>query len=280
MTTERRLPIADYSHLEPLPDPPRGEPDMRQSDRILAFHAILSLHFAHRDDVLICGDGYLRRITRGEPGDFAPDMVVAFGVNPTAIVARNGYVISEVGKPPELVLEVGSYSTGPRDYTIKRQRYAEYGVGEYWRFDPSGGRFHDAPMAGDILTVEGGYAPLPVNRDPDGLLWGYSPVLDLELCWDNGQLRFRNPHTKEFLPTPEEARFLLLDADARADNAEARADNAEARADNAETRADNAEARADDAIAQAEAERRARLEAEEQVRILQAELERRNRQDE
>ena len=64
---------------------------------------------------------------------------MAFGVDPAAIFARNGYVISEVGKPPDFVLEVASESTGRRDYTHKRAIYAEYGVAEYWRFDRSGG---------------------------------------------------------------------------------------------------------------------------------------------
>ena len=47
--------------------------------------------------------------------------------------------VDEVGKPPDLVLEVASESTGRRDYTFKRDGYEKMGVGEYWRFDPSGG---------------------------------------------------------------------------------------------------------------------------------------------
>ena len=81
---------------------------------------------------------------------------MTFGVDPKAIVARNGYVISEVGKPPDFVLEVASRSTGRRDYTVKRDGYAGYGVREYWRFDHTGGRFHDAALAGDVL-VDGRY---------------------------------------------------------------------------------------------------------------------------
>ena len=109
MTTRGSLKKPDtggHSHLEPLPDPPR-EPDMQQRRRTAAFDAILTAHFAHRNDVLISGDGYLRRDPANEDEQFAPDCVVAFGVNPDAIVSRNGYVISEVGKPPDFVLEVG-----------------------------------------------------------------------------------------------------------------------------------------------------------------------------
>jgi hypothetical protein len=193
---------ADYSHLEPLPDPPR-ERDMQQDVGINAFRRVLEPHFAHRDDVLIAGGGFLRHEATNDAERLAPDCVVTFGVNPDAIVARNGYVISEVGKPPDFVLEVASRSTGRRDYTVKREGYAGYGVQEYWRFDRTGGRFHDAPLAGDML-VDGRYQPLPIHDEADGLIWGHSAVLGLDLCWDDGEFRLRNPMTGEFLPKPAE----------------------------------------------------------------------------
>ena len=221
MTTKLRPQIADYSHLEPLPDPPPREPDMQQEQRIFAFYGILDLHFAHRDDVLIAGGGYLRNLPYDSTEIFASDCVIAFGVNPDGIVARNGYVISEVGKPPDFVLEVASRSTGRRDYTVKRNGYAAYGVQEYWRFDPSGGRFHDASLAGDLLAGEE-YQPFPINQDPDGLIWGYSPALDLEICWDNGEVQLRNHYTKEFLPRPRQERRMREAETARADAAEER----------------------------------------------------------
>ena len=155
MTTRGSLKKPDtggHPHLEPLPDPPR-EPDMQQRRRTAAFDAILMAHFAHRNDVLISGDGYLRRDPANEDEQFAPDCVVAFGVNPDAIVSRNGYVISEVGKPPDFVLEVASRSTGRRDHTVKRTGYAGYGVQEYWRFDHTYGRYHDTALAGDVLQA-------------------------------------------------------------------------------------------------------------------------------
>ena len=193
---------ADYSHLEPLPDPPR-ERDMQQDVGINAFRRVLEPHFAHRDDVLIAGGGFLRHEATNDAERLAPDCVVTFGVNPDAIVARNGYVISEVGKPPDFVLEVASRSTGRRDYTVKREGYAGYGVQEYWRFDRTGGRFHDAPLAGDML-VDGRYQPLPIHDEADGLIWGHSAVLGLDLCWDDGEFRLRNPMSGEFLPKPAE----------------------------------------------------------------------------
>ena len=234
MTTRSTLrpQIADYAHLEPLPDPER-EPDMQQRMGIKAFDRALDLHFAHRNDVLISGEGYLRYEATNDAERLAPDCVVALGVNPEGIIARNGYVISEVGKPPDFVLEVASRSTGRRDYTVKREGYAGYGVQEYWRFDHTGGRFHDAPLAGDTL-VDGEYERLEIHEGSGGMLWGHSAVLGLDLCWDDGELRFRDPMTGEFLPTPEELQAERDAAESRADAEQARADTAEARAAAAE----------------------------------------------
>ena len=218
-TALRPPPPDEYAHLEPLPDPPRIR-DMQQYVSIAAFDSSLRAHFAQRADVLVCGGGYLRHEAGDDAERLAPDCVVAFGVNPEAIVARNGYVISEVGKPPDFVLEVASRSTGRRDYTVKRSGYAGYGVREYWRFDHTGGRYHDVALAGDRL-VAGEYEPIRITEESDGLKWGHSPVLGLDLCWDEGTLRFYDPVAGKYLPTAEEWQARHAAAEARAAVAEA-----------------------------------------------------------
>ena len=186
-----------------LPDPPRI-PDMQQELQLRGIATALALYFKKRDDVIVAGLGYLRHDATNESERYAPDCVVAFGVDPAAIVARNGYVISEVGKPPDLVIEVASKSTGKRDYTIKRDAYARYRAREYWRSDESGGRWHDAALAGDTL-VDGKYVPIEIIQDEDGRFWGYSAVLDLHVCWDDGRTRFYDAKTSRFLPDYIEA---------------------------------------------------------------------------
>ena len=64
-----------------------------------------------------------------------PGLLVAFGVDPEAYDASNGYIVSEQGKPPDYVLEVASESTGSADVGEKREYYAGLGIEEYWRFD-------------------------------------------------------------------------------------------------------------------------------------------------
>ncbi len=64
------------------------------------------------------------------------------------------------------MLEVASESTGCRDETTKHEDYESKGVLEYWRFDPSGGQFHQTHLAGDRL-VEGKYQPVSIHRVND-----------------------------------------------------------------------------------------------------------------
>ena len=106
---------------------------------------------------------------------------MAFGVDPAAYKANNGYVISVQGKPPDFVLEVASASTGVIDVTDKRDDYAALGIGEYWRFDETG-EHHGARLAGDRL-VDGEYIPIDIEEVAEGILTGIQrgvePVLAL-----------------------------------------------------------------------------------------------------
>ncbi len=166
MTTNQRLEATQAERREdpvPLPNPPLKVDAMQQFPILANTEQILSRWYGGRNDVLVGGQGYLcadRRNIRSSP---VPDCVVAFGVDARRIFDTNGYVISEVGKPPEFVLEVASKTTGRRDYEVKRGIYAEMGVLEYWRFDWTGGRYHDAPLAGDSLSGSV-YTPFPIEE--------------------------------------------------------------------------------------------------------------------
>ena len=187
-----------------------------------------------------------------------PDMSVTLDGDRALIEEQSGYEIDMHGKALDFALEVASPTTGVVDYTDKRRDYERFGVREYWRFDPSGGRFHDAPLAGDKL-VDGGYRAIEIVEEPDGRRWGYSEALGLELWWDDGMLRLREPETGEFLRTPDEIYVEYQAAESRVDTAESRVADAESRAVEAEARAateraarESAEAR----LAEMEAEMR------------------------
>ena len=209
-----------------LPDPPRL--DMLEFPHVSRIMWILERRYSHLPDVVIMTQGYLCFDTRGDrSGWLAPDCLVSFGVSMEVARRRHGYVIAEQGKPPDFVLEVASESTGRRDYTVKRDGYAAFGVAEYFRFDDTGGRYHDQPLAGDRL-VDGAYEPIPVTADADGNERCYSETLGLYLCWENARLRLWDPNTRAYLNDYDEAL-----ADARLEERDARL-AAEARADAAE----------------------------------------------
>ena len=219
-----------------LPDPPK-KVDMLQHKHIARAHVILEDRYANDPSTFVSGSGYLR-LTSGIRSGFAvPDCLVAFGVDAAALEKANGYVIDEVGKPPDVVIEVASPTTGLRDYTTKRRIYGDMGAPEYWRFDETGGQYHDEPLAGDILS-DGEYRRAPIRVDPDGTFWGYSPALRLFLVWDDGRLRFYDPATRDFLPDLSESKRQTAAAERRADRANHRADISDRRADRADRRAD------------------------------------------
>ena len=226
MTTRTIAAPAGPEPFVVLPDPPRL--DMLEFPHVSRIIWMLERRYSQLPDVVIMTQGYLCFDTGGDrSGWLAPDCLVSFGASMDVAKRRHGYVIAEQGKPPDFVLEVASETTGKRDYTVKRDGYAAFGVTEYFRFDDTGGEYHDRPLAGDRL-VDGSYEPVPITTDADGNLRGYSETLGLHLCWENGRLRFWDPETGAYLNDYDDAEDARLAAEARADAAEARADAAEA----------------------------------------------------
>ena len=221
--------------IEELPDPPE-KTDMQQDRHYVPVRSTLEAHFGKRGDVLVAGNGYLI-VSRGSVRDwkdhFYPDCVVAFGVDPETIIDTNGYVISEVGKPPDFVLEIASETTAQRDETVKRKGYAEMGVSEYWRFDGSGEGRYSQPLAGDRL-VGGSYRAIELNEESDGEMRGYSRALSLYLCSDGRCLRLWDPTNREYLPTHVEAIEGQTEAVAERDRERSARIEAERRAAEAE----------------------------------------------
>ena len=183
--------------------------------------------------------------------------MAAFNCDMARCWEDNGYSLESQPHPPEFVLEVASKTTGIVDYTEKRADYERYGVAEYWRFDPTGGDYHDDALAGDRL-VEGRYERIAIDWIDDYHRRGYSEALGLFVCWEREVLRFYDPALGRYLRT-------LTESEARGDAEAARAD--------AESHARRREAHARrQAEARADAEARARRQAEARL----AELTRRH----
>ena len=175
--------------------------------------AALELYLVGRDAV-VTGEAPLGwRAGRGV--DFVvPDLLIAFDADARVIRTQNGYSINYQGKPPDFVLEIASKTTAGNDEEGKRQKYAGYGVPEYWRFDDTEGEYYQAPLAGDQLE-NGEYRPIPVSETSWARIRGYSAALNLYVCWEYGHLRFYDPARQRYLPSHYEET-------ARADAAEER----------------------------------------------------------
>ena len=208
-----------------LPDPPEHPEDqMTNFDHLTNTSIIEPLrhYLGNQQTTLITGDKYLcRTVTRNLSGSRYPDLLIAFDADLEAHKRRNGYIIDEQGKPPDFVLEIASRRTGREDVVDKRNDYAGLGIPEYWRFDETGS-FHRTRLAGDRLAPDGRYQPIPIEGVADGVLQGFSQVLNLYLRWENGQLRWHDPATGRHIATFEGEREARLQAEARVRELESR----------------------------------------------------------
>ena len=181
------------------PGPEHLREDMLQAEPIAESDQILRAYFSLQSHTLVDSGGFIFY----DPDDMVrrrvrPDVYVVFGVDAASVRERDGYVIHEAGKPPDFALEVASNSTRRRDMGPKRTLYAQIGFGEYWRFDPTGGGHYGYSLAGDILA-DGAYQPVELTTEDDGMLWGYSPALDLCLCSRDSRLLYYDRKTGRYL---------------------------------------------------------------------------------
>ena len=174
------------------------------------------------------GDTFIYFVEGDNRRSVAPDCYVVFGLSEAAqrslsLEGNNTYLLWEVGKSPDFILEIGSKSTAQVDLGSKRDLYAEIGVLEYWRYDATGGDFYGEPLVGERL-VDGEYRRLELRYAGDGSVRAISEVLNLELCWADGELRFWNPVEQHWLLSQEEEQDGRLAAEALAERERARAD--------------------------------------------------------
>ena len=212
--TTRTFPVPEAIRRAPYPfpdAPPKEDVNDYLFLSVPGYPPALIRHLGSLETTAVMAGIYIsQRLPTTQRGLFYPDLVIAFDIDMEAIIARKGFVISEQGKPPDFVLEVGSETTGRRDVETKRDGYAALGIPEYWRFDPSGGLYHRSPslpgaaLAGDRL-VNGRYEPFPIYRTDEGDYRGHSPSLNLELRWESGELLWYDPVEHRYLPNYNEA---------------------------------------------------------------------------
>ena len=217
MTSKTTTLTQQTGELERFPDyPPRD--DMQNWLYLYDSSVLTSLaiHFADAPNVTVASEVPVGPGLPVRDDVRIPDLLMVRDGDRELMEEQRGYAIDRQGKPPDFALEVASLTTGRADYTDKRTDYERFGILEYWRFDSSGGEYHDAALAGDLL-VEGKYEPIAIETLQEGMLRGYSEALGLYVCWEDGRLRFFDPRTEGYLRSHDEA-------EARAGTAEARAE--------------------------------------------------------
>jgi Uma2 family endonuclease len=226
MLPYRKQGEIDYASLDFDPDVSEHPDDsMDQNDEMDEIMGLLRSRFTgfgSRPDVFLSRETNICYDPSNLNVRISPDIYLAFGVDAQAIRPRKLYLPWEAGKPPDWALEIASASTGRQDVNRKPAIYARIGVPEYWRFDPTGGDYHGEPLSG-LGLVNGVYQSLELTTEPDGVLKGYSPVLELSLAWDEGWPRFYDPATGAYLENWRAEQAARTEAEARAAEAEAEA---------------------------------------------------------
>ena len=222
-----------------LPDPPEREPDEMTSIKHLAMTGSmhhLARHLGSPDTTLVSAELYITEVPYPSRGGRRrrPDLLLAFDVDPELYHRSNGYVISEQGKPPDLVLEVASESTARRDLGSKRDDYEAFSIPEYWRFDETGEYYGDRLFSERL--VDGVYEPIEIERLSGDILQGHCDVLDLDIRWHDGRLEWYDPETGRHIATFDDERVARVKAEARVDDERAARIEAETRAESAEAR--------------------------------------------
>ena len=186
------------------PSPPTAAPDAAQfpdfpprADMMNTTHihddgnqSALRLHLGNPETTVVLGEVPVHwNVPASRAGVRVPDLLIAFNIRRARIIARKGYSIREQGKPPDFVLEVASDTTARHDETGKLHDYANFGIAEYWLYDPDWGRRYEKGLTGWTLR-SGRYVPIPIHEHAPNMHYGYSAVLNLYVCWEYGKLRW------------------------------------------------------------------------------------------
>jgi Uma2 family endonuclease len=155
----------------------------------------LSLFYANDPKVYVSGNLIVCYDPTDRRKHVAPDIFVVKGVSKDL---RRNYLVWKEGKPPDLIIELTSYSTWEEDLEDKYLLYQNVlRVPEYFLFDPQA-EYLKPPLQGYRLR-EGGYVRIEAvqGRLP-------SEVLGLHLERHEDDLRLYDPTAKRWLLAPEE----------------------------------------------------------------------------
>ena len=175
-----------------------GETDIHR-DLMIDLIEALGNYYIDQSQVYVSGNILLLYDQADPNAHYSPDVLVALEVEK---IQRENYKLWEIGKAPDLVIEVTSKSTKLQDIGIKKGLYEAIGVREYLLFDPRGEYLRPRFQ---VYRQEGsGFYPVLIPEDTGYL----SQSLNLIFREVDNQLRIIDPVTNTMLRNPkEEARF-------------------------------------------------------------------------
>lgn len=168
---------------------PMGENTLQFQWIITLFHGLENLFF-DRPDVFVAADLFWYPV-KGDPTTvIAPDIMVVVG-RPKG--HRGSYKQWEEGKvPPQVVFEIESPGNTAKEKAAKKAFYREFGVGEFYEYDPESDDLQIWLRAGKQLKAV---------KDVDGFV---SPRLGIRFELPaGGPLRVIRPDGRPFLTYQE-----------------------------------------------------------------------------
>jgi Uma2 family endonuclease len=225
-------PLSYYDPNDPYPESD-GQPmaeNTEQYEWLVKIKENLEILFADREDVFVAGDLLWYPVPdRKISGPIAPDVMVAFG-RPKG--RRGSYLQwEEEGIAPQVVFEVLSPSNSRMEMANKLRFYDQYGVEEYYIYDPE--RHH----------LEIWLRQRERLKRVSHLKGWVSPRLGIRFVLTPDTLEIYDPEGRPFLSSVELAR-LAKAAVARAEQETARAEQEAVRAEREAVRAEREARRA------------------------------------
>jgi Uma2 family endonuclease len=155
----------------------------------------LKVHFQTRTDVYVSGN-IMFYYEEGNPRKvFSPDVMVCFGVSGED---RRTYKLWEEKQFPQVVFEISSRGTWGEDLNKKWFLFQQFGVKEYYIFDPEYDYLPEPLIAYRVKRGELKQIPIKNGRI-------FSEEIGLEIVDTGKGLRLYNPETKQFMRTLSES---------------------------------------------------------------------------
>jgi len=191
LTQAGTKPVVEYPSTD-------GEPiaqNTKQYRYITTLHGGLSAMFRNRPDVFVAADLFWYPIEGDNKTRAAPDVMVVFG-RPKG--DRDSYrQWEEGGVAPQVVFEILSPSNTLSELLDKSLFYGQFGVQEYYIYDPDGGGLYG------FVRDESGHL-----RGVSEMQGWVSPLLGVRFELEGGELVLRRPDGERFVGYEELAAAL------------------------------------------------------------------------